>query len=88
MPGSVRKSCRMGHREQGLAGGGQPGSVSPGALCQGAEDTERARDSGEVWKVLGDECLEEGAEGGAGGAQGSSRVLVNEVGGFSSEIGV
>ena len=67
---------------------GPAGSVGPGALCQGAEDTECAQDSGQVWKVLGDLSVwRKGLREELGGAQGSGpSVGEGGMGGFS-EIG-
>lgn len=77
----------MGHQGAGAGWRGQPGGVSPG-LRQGAEDTEAllwtVGRSGRCWEMsVWRKGLREELEG-----SGVQPVLVNEVGGFSSEIGV
>lgn len=56
----VRKSCRMGHREQGPGWrGGQPGSVSPGAAERKVPRTQSVPETVGRSEGAG-RCLEEG----------------------------
>lgn len=62
MPRSVGKPWSTQHREQGVARGGRPGSVGPGALCQGHGASARCWETS-VWR--------KGLREELGGVQGS-----------------